>query len=98
MHDGQPQAGKIRSAREGFLVDAGLGAEVVRHLLRRTAATWLMQKGTDRWHAAGWLRMMFEQLENATIITVRTFGKKRRRRLRDVDKKNKAALAGGHHG
>jgi len=37
---------------------------VVRHSLRHTAATWLMQKGTDRWQAAGWLGMTLEQLEN----------------------------------
>jgi integrase len=36
----------------------------VRHSLRHTAATWLMQLGTDRWEAAGWLGMTLEQLEN----------------------------------
>jgi len=41
-HDGQPLAGKIRSAWEGILEDAGLGDDVVRHSLRHTAATWLM--------------------------------------------------------
>ncbi|WP_426411968.1 tyrosine-type recombinase/integrase [Bradyrhizobium ganzhouense] len=55
MHNGQPLAGKIRSAWEGILEDAGLGEDVVRHSLRHTAATWLMQQGTDRWQAAGWL-------------------------------------------
>ncbi len=64
MHDGQSLAGKIRSAWEGILEDAGLGDDVVRHSLRHTAATWLMQKGTDRWQAAGWLGMTLEQLEN----------------------------------
>lgn len=64
MHDGQPLAGKIRSAWEGILDDAGLGYDVVRHSLRHTAATWLMQKGTDRWQAAGWLGMTLEQLED----------------------------------
>ena len=63
-HDGKPLAGKIRSAWEGILEDAGLGDDVVRHSLRHTAATWLMQKGTDRWQAAGWLGMTLEQLEN----------------------------------
>jgi len=64
MHDGQPLAGKIRSAWEGILDDAALGYDVVRHSLRHTAATWLMQKGTDRWQAAGWLGMTLEQLED----------------------------------
>ncbi|WGR95727.1 MULTISPECIES: hypothetical protein [unclassified Bradyrhizobium] len=63
MHDGQPLAGKIRSAWEGILEDAGLGDEVVRHSLRHTAATWQMQAGTDLWEAAGWLGMTVEQLE-----------------------------------
>lgn len=63
MHDGQPLAGKIRSAWEGMLEDAGLDEDVVRHTLRHTAATWLMQNGTDMWEAAGWLGMTVEQLE-----------------------------------
>jgi hypothetical protein len=37
---------------------------VVRPSLRHTAATWLMQRGTDRWEAAGGLGMTLEQLEN----------------------------------
>jgi hypothetical protein len=36
---------------------------VVRHSLRRTAATWLMQAGVDMWEAAGWFGMTVEQLE-----------------------------------
>jgi integrase len=63
MPDGQPLAGKIRSAWEGILEDAGLGEDVVRHSLRHTAATWQMQAGTDLWEAAGWLGMTVEQLE-----------------------------------
>ena len=63
-HDGKPLAGKIRSAWDGILEDACLGEDVVRHSLRHTAATWLMQLGTDRWQAAGWLGMTLEQLEN----------------------------------
>src|SRR5205823_12612284 len=47
LNDGQPLAGKIRSAWEGILQDAGLGDDVVRHSLRHTAATWLMQAGVD---------------------------------------------------
>jgi len=62
-HDGQPIAGKIRSAWEGILEDAGLGDDVVRHSLRQTAATWLMQSSVDMWEAAGWLGMTVEQLE-----------------------------------
>jgi integrase len=42
--------------------DAGLGADVTHHVLRHTAATWLMQAGTDRWEAAGFLGMSVETL------------------------------------
>jgi len=53
----------IDNAWEGILQDAGLGEDVVRHSLRHTAATWLMQAGVDMWEAAGWLGMTVEQLE-----------------------------------
>jgi len=60
---GNQLAGKIRTAWEGIVEDAGLDSEVIRHALRHTAATWLMQLGTDRWQAAGFLGMTVEQLE-----------------------------------
>lgn len=41
---------------------AGL-ADVTPHVLRHTAATWLMQAGTDKWEAAGYLGMTLETLE-----------------------------------
>jgi integrase len=41
---------------------AGLGADVTPHVLRHTAATWLMQAGTDPWEAAGFLGMSVETL------------------------------------
>lgn len=61
--DGRPLTGKIKTAWRGILADAGLGADVVRHSLRHTAATWTMQNGTDLWKAAGWLAMTVEMLE-----------------------------------
>src|ERR1019366_5116682 len=42
---------------------AGLSGNVTPHTLRHTAATWLMQSGTDRWQAAGYLGMSVEMLE-----------------------------------
>ncbi|RVO55189.1 integrase [Sinorhizobium meliloti] len=36
---------------------------VVRHTLRHTAATWLMQAGADKWQTAGYLGMTLETLE-----------------------------------
>lgn len=61
--DGAQLSGKIRSAWEGMLQDAGLEHDVVRHSLRHTAATWMMQAGVDLWLAAGWLGMTVEQLQ-----------------------------------
>ncbi len=49
------------------LVNDTLGEEaagIVRHTLRHTAATWLMQAGTDKWQAAGYLGMTLETLED----------------------------------
>jgi integrase len=46
------------------LVAARLGhpVEIVPHLLRHTAATWLMQAGVPTWEAAGFLGMTERQL------------------------------------
>jgi integrase len=43
-------------------IDAKLGHDVIPHTLRHTAATWLMQGGTDIWEAAGYLGMSVETL------------------------------------
>jgi integrase len=40
-----------------------LGRGVTPHTLRHTRATWLMQKGIDKWEAAGHLGMSLEMLE-----------------------------------
>ena len=40
------------------------GADVVRHTLRHTAATWLMQAGESKYEAAGFLGMSQEVLED----------------------------------
>jgi integrase len=47
------------------MVSARLGQEVeiTPHVLRHTAATWLMQNGVDVWEAAGFLGMTSKQLE-----------------------------------
>jgi integrase len=55
----------VRSIRTGWdsaRRDAGLDVSVNRHVLRHTAATWLMQTGTDMWEAAGYLGMSVEML------------------------------------
>jgi integrase len=55
----------VTSISKGFravVKDAGLGPDVTPHVLRHTAATWLMQAGTDPWEAAGFLGMTVETL------------------------------------
>ena len=58
---GQPLL-KQRRAWEWVRTRAGLGAEVVPHILRHTCATWMMQGGADLWDAAGFLGMSPEIL------------------------------------
>ena len=43
---------------------AGLAKDVIPHVLRHTAATWLMQAGCDMWEAAGFLGMTVQVLED----------------------------------
>lgn len=57
--------GRLRNVKKGFAAAcerAGL-TDVIPHTLRHTAATWLMQKGTPIWEAAGFLAMRQETLE-----------------------------------
>ena len=42
---------------------AGLPETVTPHILRHTAATWLMQAGADIWDAANYLGMSVKMLE-----------------------------------
>lgn len=60
--------GKAADPKRAFrnLVDEVLGDDaegVVRHTLRHTAATWLMQTAADKWEASGYLGMTLETLE-----------------------------------
>lgn len=52
----------VDKAFANVVADAGLGDDVTPHVLRHTAATWLMQAGTDMWEAAGYLGMTVETL------------------------------------
>ncbi len=62
-HGGEPLAGKIRTGFEGCVRDAGLANEITPHWMRHTAATWLMEGGSDPWAAAGFLGMSVATLE-----------------------------------
>lgn len=56
---------RINTVEKGFertCRDAGL-KDVTPHTLRHTAATWLMQNGTDMWQAAGYLGMTVQTLQ-----------------------------------
>jgi integrase len=53
---------KQRRSWEWVRDKAGLGPEVVPHILRHTAATWLMQSGATQWDAANFLGMSPEVL------------------------------------
>jgi integrase len=52
----------VDKAFANVVTDARLGNDVTPHVLRHTAATWLMQAGTDVWEAAGYLGMTIEML------------------------------------
>lgn len=54
----------IKTAWRTARIAAGLDPDVTPHSLRRTAATWLMKNGADRWDAAGFLGMSQETLES----------------------------------
>jgi integrase len=52
----------IRKAFAAAVADSELPGKVTPHVLRHTAATWLMQAGVDLWEAAGFLGMTIEML------------------------------------
>ncbi len=59
--NGAPIA-RMAKAFRSTIADVGLEGPVTPHSLRHTAATWLMQAGTDLWEAAGYLGMTIEML------------------------------------
>ncbi|HRF08539.1 MAG TPA: tyrosine-type recombinase/integrase [Xanthobacteraceae bacterium] len=53
----------VKTAMKSAVAKAQLPGKISPHTLRHTAATWLMQAGTDMWQAAGYLGMSLEMLE-----------------------------------
>ena len=56
----------VHSVRKGFakaVKAAGIEDHVTPHVLRHTAATWLMRNGANLWQAAGFLGMTVEMLQ-----------------------------------
>ena len=53
----------VRKSFEGARKASGIERHMTPHILRHTAATWLMQSGTDLWQAAGFLGMSVETLQ-----------------------------------
>jgi integrase len=56
----------VRSVRKSFAAavkTAGLDSSITPHVLRHTAATWMMQNGADLWDAANFLGMTVEMLQ-----------------------------------
>jgi integrase len=53
----------IKKAFRSAKRSANLSEDVTPHVLRHTAATWLMQAGVETWQAAGFLGMTVEMLE-----------------------------------
>ena len=60
--NGKP-VGSLKTAWRTALREAGI-PHCTPHDLRRTCATWMMQRGTDRWEAAGYLGMTMDMLES----------------------------------
>jgi integrase len=61
LHINGERIGDIKKGFAAACERAGL-KNVTPHTLRHTAATWLMQAGTDPWQAAGFLSMSMETL------------------------------------
>ena len=59
--DGQ-RVGSVKTAWRTALTEAGI-EHCTRHDLRHTAITWAMQRGIDKWTAAGFFGVTLEVLE-----------------------------------
>ena len=62
LHDHGQRIGDVKKGFQAACKRAGLEG-VSPHTLRHTAATWLMQNGTDLWEASGFLAMSMDTLQ-----------------------------------
>lgn len=63
IHYGGKPVTKLRNSWRKVMSIAKIGNEVTPHILRHTAATWLMQGGADLYEAAGFLGMSPQMLD-----------------------------------
>jgi integrase len=63
IHYGGEPVEKLRRSWGTACKDAKIPEGIVKHNLRHTAATWLMQDGVDKWEACGYLGMTLETLD-----------------------------------
>lgn len=63
-HGARPLAGRIRTAFEAAIRDAGLPDDITPHWMRHTCATWLMEADAKPWDAAGYTGMSTKTLED----------------------------------
>lgn len=61
--NGRP-LGSVKKAFRTARTNAGLGSDVIPHVLRHTSVTWAMQNGVDKWQACGFFGLTMETLEN----------------------------------
>jgi integrase len=71
----------VKSVRKGFgtaVKAAGVSKPVTPHVLRHTAASWMMANGANLWEAAGFLGMTVEMLERVRPSSSRLPGRSRK--------------------
>jgi integrase len=62
IHIDGKRVGNLRNSFKAAFKRAGIEG-ITPHVLRHTCATWLMQRGTDLWEAAGFLGMSVQTLQ-----------------------------------
>ncbi|MBB2964701.1 tyrosine-type recombinase/integrase [Methylobacterium sp. R2-1] len=79
--NGEPVA-SVKTAFATAVRLAGFEEDTSRHVLRHTAATWLMQQGVNLWEAADYLRPTPEMLQRSTATMIPTSRTRKRGAIR----------------